>query len=247
MKYGTFCSKRGEQLAYQFVVGASPTVVFLNGFRSDMRGGKSTFVRQFCVEHGLAFATLDYSGHGLSGGDFLNGTVSAWKADAEALIELVNPASVVYVGASMGAWIGALLAAKSPVPVKALIGIGTSICFADELFRRLSAIEAAQLEADGLTFVASAYGDGPYPITRGLLDDAQSLSELGGGFDLTCPIRLIHGLDDPDVPWARTIEYTNAFSSRDVRVSLIKGGGHRLSSPRALEHLRQTLREVLAF
>ena len=247
MEYDTYRSERGDELAYQFVAGVSPTVVYLNGFRSNMRGGKSTFVREFCVKHGFAFATLDYSGHGLSGGDFLTGSVSTWKTEVEALLARVNPASVVYVGASMGAWIAALLATHSQVPVKGLIGIGASICFADSLLRRLSAIEAAQLRADGVTFVASAYGDGPYPITQLLLDDAEALCAPGEGFDLTCPVRLIHGLDDPDVPWARTIDYADAFGSKDVRVTLIKGGDHRLSSPEALDYLGQTLREVLAF
>jgi pimeloyl-ACP methyl ester carboxylesterase len=242
----TVAALAGHALAYRYSEGASPTVVFLGGFRSDMGGEKARYIESVAQRAGNATLCLDYSGHGLSGGEFEKGCVSDWAEDARIVIDAVAPGAVLIVGSSMGGWIMGLLATRFADRLVGAIGIASAPDFAADLLpAKLTSEALGEIERDGVTYIESAYGDGPYPITAHLLADGARCAVLDSKIEVKCPVRLIHGLDDPDVPWMRSVEFAGAFAGGDVRVELVKGGGHRLSQPAELARIGTLLRELL--
>ncbi|WP_428486519.1 alpha/beta hydrolase [Rhodopila sp.] len=235
----------GTELAWTRLQGAGPTVVFLPGFRSDMNGDKATALALFCAERGQAMLRFDYSGHGASGGDFLDGTIGAWAADALAAIDALTAGRLVLVGSSMGGWIALLTALARPNRVAALVGIAAAPDFTQRLmWDAATPAERATLERDGVLHVPSQYGE-PTPITLGLIKDGINHLVLTGRIPIHCPVRLLHGQADPDVPWELALRIAEQVETPDARVILVKDGDHRLSRPADLDLLRRTLAEFL--
>jgi pimeloyl-ACP methyl ester carboxylesterase len=231
----------GTELAWVRVEGREPTVVFLPGYRSDMNGEKATMLAAFCAEQGQAMLRFDYSGNGASSGDFLDGTIGAWTADALAVIDALTIGELILVGSSMGGWIALLTALARPDRIAALIGIAAAPDFTRRLmWEAMAPPERATLQRDGVLYVPSQYGD-PTPITRALIEDGDNHLVLTGSIPIHCPVRLLHGQADPDVPWELALEIARQVESPDTRVILIKDGDHRLSRPLDLELLRQTV------
>jgi pimeloyl-ACP methyl ester carboxylesterase len=235
----------GTELAWVRLDGAGPTVVFLPGFRSDMTGDKATALAAFCAGRGLAMLRFDYSGHGASGGDFLDGTIGAWAADALAAIDALTTGPLVLVGSSMGGWIALLAALARPDRVAALVGIAAAPDFTQRLmWEAMAPSERATLERDGVLYIPSQYGD-PTPVTLGLIRDGANHLVLTGSIPVHCPVRLLHGQADPDVPWELALRIAEQVETPDVRVVLVKDGDHRLSRPADLALLRQTVAALL--
>jgi pimeloyl-ACP methyl ester carboxylesterase len=235
----------GTELAWARVEGRAPTVVFLPGFRSDMTGDKATMLATFCAERGHAMLRFDYSGHGASSGAFEDGTIGAWTADAIAAIDALTAGKLILVGSSMGGWIALLTALARPDRVAALVGIAAAPDFTQRLmWDAMAPPERAKLERDGVLYVPSQYAE-PTPITRALIDDGAKHLVLTGRIPLRCPVRLLHGQADPDVPWELVLEIVRQVETPDARVILIKDGDHRLSRPADLELLRQTVAGLL--
>lgn len=231
----------GTELAWIRVAGAFPTVVFLPGFRSDMTGDKATALASFCAERGVGMLRFDYSGHGASGGDFLDGTIGAWAADAVAAIDALTQGPLVLVGSSMGGWIALLAAIARPDRISALVGVAAAPDFTQRLmWDSMMPHERATLERDGVLYVPSQYGD-PTPITRALIEDGAHHLVLTGPIPVDCPIRLLHGQHDLDVPWQLSLRIAEQVESKDVQVILVKDGDHRLSRQADLALLRRTL------
>ncbi|MBV8520691.1 MAG: alpha/beta hydrolase [Acetobacteraceae bacterium] len=231
----------GIELAWARVDGEAPTVLFLPGFLSDMAGTKATALGELCRERGHAYVRFDYSGHGASGGRFEDGTIGRWARDALAIIDAISQGPLVLVGSSMGAWIALLSALHRPARVSALIGVAAAPDFTEVLiWDTLTFAERARLMQDGLIHLPSQYGD-PYPITRALIEDGRQHLLLGAPIQLHCPIRLLHGQRDQDVPWEMPLRIADQVSGDDVQVILVKDGDHRLSRPQDLALLRQTL------
>ena len=236
----------GTDLAWIRLDGASPTVVFLPGFRSDMTGDKATALAAFCAERGQAILRFDYSGHGASSGDFLDGTIGAWAADALDAIDKLTTGPLILVGSSMGGWIALLTALARPERLAGLIGIAAAPDFTQRLmWDAMTPQERATLERDGVLYVPSQYGD-PTPITRKLIEDGATRHVLTGHIPIRCPIRLLHGQSDPDVPWELALKIAQQAETPDIRVILIKDGDHRLSRPQDLNLLIGTLTGLLA-
>lgn len=236
----------GTDLAWVRLDGTGPTVVFLPGFRSDMTGDKATALAAFCAGRGQAMLRFDYSGHGASSGDFLDGTIGAWAADALAAIDQLTAGPVVLVGSSMGGWIALLTAIARPRRVAALVGIAAAPDFTQRLmWDTMTPAQRATLERDGVLYVPSQYGDDPTPITLGLIRDGASHLVLTGHLPIRCPVRLLHGQADPDVPWELALRIAEQAATPDVRVILVKDGDHRLSRPPDLALLRRTLAALL--
>ncbi len=236
----------GATIAYRQTAGRTPGIVFLTGFRSDMTGSKATFLEDFCRRQGRAFVRFDYFGHGASSGDFLQATVGRWVDDTVAVLDNLTEGPQVLVGSSIGGWIMTLAALARPERVAGLVGIAAAPDgTAERLPERMTAAQRAELERDGVTYLPSAYGDGPYPITRQLLEDGRRHLVLGGPIPLTCPVRLIHGLADEHVPWSGSLRLAECLQSADVELILIKGGDHRLSAPVDLERLGDVLAALL--
>ena len=228
----------GVQLAYTLTPGRQPTLVFLPGFMSDMAGEKATMLAAHASELGHASLRLDYSGHGTSGGQFVHGTIGRWTEDALFLIDNVTEGPIVLVGSSMGGWIALLVARARPDRVVALIGVAAAPDFTETLmWAGMDEAARATLLQHGLLRVPSAYG-GEQIITRALIEDGRDHLLLGGPIPITCPVRLLHGQQDADVPWQTALQIADRLESADVQVTLVKDAGHRLSREGDLAVLR---------
>ncbi len=242
---GTLPAPDGTPLAYRRLRGTGPGVVFLGGFHSDMTGSKAEYLHGWCAARGTPFLRMDYSGHGASGGRFVDGTIGRWAADAEAALLALSDGPQVLVGSSMGGWIALLLALRHPARVRGLVGIAPAPDFTEDLMWAEFPEEVrSAILRDGAWRRPSEYGE-PYPITRALIEDGRNHLLLGGRIAITAPVRILQGDADPDVPWRHALRLAAALDSQDVRVTLVKGGDHRLSSPRDLSLLGETLAALL--
>lgn len=228
----------GRRLAYRFLPGDGPAIVFLPGYMSDMAGGKAQAVLQWARQQGRACLLLDYSGCGQSDGDFADGTLSRWRDDVVALVRAQGIAHCVLVGSSMGGWLMLLVADVLGEVATALVGIAAAPDFTDWGF---SAEQVAELRSGRTIFEANAYGPDPTPTHAGLWADGQRLLQLEREIAFDGPVRLLHGQRDPDVPWNIAIRLASALRSADVQVHLIKDGDHRLSRPGDVAVLLDTL------
>jgi pimeloyl-ACP methyl ester carboxylesterase len=235
----------GERLAYHYTPGHTPGVIFCGGFRSDMSGSKATTLESYCRGRGQAFLRFDYHAHGESPGDFLEGSIGRWTENALSLLDHVTQGPQVLVGSSMGGWIALNLALARRERVAGLIGIAAAPDFTERLiFASMTPAQQATLMQDGVLMVPSQYGD-PYPITRLLIEEARQHLLLDAPIPLICPVRLLQGMRDPDVPWSYAFDIAEALESTDVQTLLIKEGDHRLSGPEDLHVLTFTLEKLL--
>jgi pimeloyl-ACP methyl ester carboxylesterase len=233
------------RLAYRETEGKGPVRVFLHGFHSDMGGTKAAHLHQLADAEGRAFLRFDMSGHGASEGAFETGTISAWRQDALDMLDARVSAACVLVGSSMGGWIALLAALARPERVKGLVLVAPAPDFTERLiWPELSAEAQRQIEEEGQWLRPSAYGDAPYPITRALIEDGRNHLLLDGPIPVRCPVRILHGQADADVPWPLSLELSERLESEDVRLSFIKSGDHRLSTPADLALLAATVEEV---
>ncbi len=234
----------GVALAFRRVPGRGPGVVFLGGFNSDMTGGKAAALAAHCAARGRAFLRFDYSGHGESGGRFVDGTIGGWTAEAAHVLAALTAGPQILIGSSMGGWIALLLAQRLPARVAGLIGIAAAPDFVARIEAALTPEARAALATQGVWLRPSAYGD-PYPIARALLEDGRRHLLLGGPIGIAAPVRLLHGQRDPDVPWQLSLEVAAKLAGEDVAVTLVKDGDHRLSRPQDLALLCRTLDALL--
>ena len=228
----------GRNIAYRFAPGAGPTLVFLPGYMSDMAGSKAAAVFDWARAHNRACLLLDYSGCGQSGGQFAAGTLSRWRDEVLTLIAAQCPGPVVLVGSSMGGWLILLVALAIPAQVTALVGIAAAPDFTDWGY---SAEQKAQLAAGETLFAANPYGPEMTPTYPLFWRDGQAQRLLDSDIALTCPVRLLHGQADPDVPWETSLRLAHALRSADVQVCLVKDGDHRLSRDSDIALLLETL------
>ena len=212
--------------------------MFLPGFRSDMNGIKATALAGHCRSRDHAFLRFDYFGHGASSGDFRAGTIGRWLEDALAVIDRLTEGPQILVGSSMGGWIALLAALARPGRVKALIGIAPAPDFTEDLiWARLSEAQRRELLERGELAAASAYEADPIPITLRLVEEGRRHLLLRGPIRLSCPVRLLHGMEDPDVPYQTSLRLVERLTGTEAVVELIEDGDHRLSRPQDLTRL----------
>jgi pimeloyl-ACP methyl ester carboxylesterase len=232
-----FLKREGApDLAYVYQEGANedlPAIIFLGGFRSDMEGTKALFLEQKCVERDQSFLRFDYSGHGRSGGDFKEGTISSWAKDAMDIRDHCLSGPHILVGSSMGGWISLLLARQGPDNLKGLIGIAAAPDFTRDIKQRFSQEQHAELNEKGYVLVPNDYSDEPYIFTKTLIDDGEQNCLLDHEFSFDFPVRLIQGMKDVDVPWQTAYRIKNVLGG-DSDVLLIESADHRLSEPENL-------------
>jgi pimeloyl-ACP methyl ester carboxylesterase len=234
----------GVELAYAHLPGRGPTVVFLPGFGSDMAGEKATTLAAWCGATGRAMLRLDYSGHGVSGGEFTDGSIGRWAEDARFVISRLVEGDRILVGSSMGGWIALMLARAAPERVTGLVGIAAAPDFTERMWEKMTDTDRATLARDGMVERPSNYGD-PYRITRGLIEDGRRHLLMDAPIPLRCPVRLLHGQQDADVPWQLALTIAERVVSSEVQVTLVKDGDHRLSRPQDLVLLRRTVAALL--
>jgi len=215
----------GRQIAYRLRAGSAPALLFLPGYASDMEGTKALALDQFAERRGLAILRLDYSGTGSSGGKFEAGTLALWLEEALAAVDQLTQGPLIVIGSSMGGWIALHLALLRPERVRALVGIAAAPDFTEWGF---TGEHAAQLNENG-------------PLTRGFWESGQRLLLLDNEIAVDCPVRLLHGERDTEVPLEVAFRTMRALRSADVQLNVLKGGGHRLSEPREIEAILRTV------
>lgn len=236
---------RGAAIAYQRTRGAVPGVMFLGGFRSDMTGAKALALEGFCRARKQAFLRFDYSGHGASGGEFTQCTISTWLADSLDALDKLTQGPQILVGSSMGGWLMLLAALKRPARVAGLVGVAVAPDFTEELmWPNMAPSTRKTLMKDGVIYRPSAYGDGPYPITKALIEDGRNHLLLGAPIPIKCPVRLLHGMQDRDVPYSFSQRLAEKLESEDVTVTLFKKGGHRLAEPDEIDRINARVAEL---
>lgn len=237
---------QGRRIAYHRTVGKGPGVVFLGGFKSDMTGTKAVHLQAWAEAQGRAFLRFDYSGHGQSSGDFLDGCIGDWAEDAMAAVAMLTEGPQILVGSSMGGWMALLVARAMPERVAGLIGIAAAPDFTEDLMWRgfteaeRGAVMAGRLEQP------SEYSDEPYIITRKLIEDGRNRLVLRTALPLPFPVRLLQGTADTDVPPAVALRLLDHAAGRDIRLTLVKGADHRFSSPDCLALIEATVTDLLA-
>jgi pimeloyl-ACP methyl ester carboxylesterase len=248
LKVGT--GKAGRRIAVRHSAGAPPGLFWLGGFRSDMKGTKAEALAHWARTHGRAVTRFDYSGHGESGGDFLDGTIGRWVEEAIAVFDAFCRGAQVVVGSSMGGWLALLLTreiaarAHSAATIAGLVLIAPAVDFTEELmWERFSPEMRREIEQTGAYARPSQYSTEPYLITRGLIEEGREHLLLGGMIETRCPVRILQGVQDPDVPWAHAVELTTRFARDDVVLTLVKDGDHRLSRPEDIERLLAAVAE----
>lgn len=219
-----------------------PGLVWLGGFKSDMKGTKAAALDAWAEANGRACLRYDYSGHGESGGDFTEGTIGRWLEESEAVYRAFAKGPQVLVGSSMGGWLALLLAQrlrrKPAAPVAGMVLIAPAVDFTEELmWKAFSDDIRKQIETTGSWMRPSQYSDAPYPITKKLIEDGRNHLLMGGLIETGCPVHILQGVLDPDVPFAHVQALMSHFASDDVVLTLIKDGDHRLSRPEDIERL----------
>lgn len=220
-------------------------LVWLSGFNSDMQGSKVLALEAWAAGQGHPFLAFDYSGHGMSDGDFADGTISAWREDSLAAIDALTEGPQILVGSSMGGWMALLAALARPERIAGLILIAPAPDFTETLmWPEFSPAVQQEIIETGVHMRPSDYGE-PYPITRALIEDGRQWQILDAPIAFTGPVRILQGMDDPDVPWIHAQRLVNALTSPDLIFTLIKDGDHRLSREQDIARLLSTAGEIV--
>lgn len=237
----------GASIAYHRLEGQAPQVVFLTGFKSDMTGDKALSLEALCQERGQAFLRFDYFGHGELSGDFDDGTIGRWADDSVYAIDQLTEGPLILVGSSMGGWLMLLAALQRRDRIAGLVGIAAAPDFTEDLIEQeLTPEQKTALERDGVVEIPNCYDpDSPYRISQKFIDDGRKHLLLRDTIPLDCPVRLIHGMQDEDVPFETSMRLAEKLQSANVEVTLVKNGNHRLSEPHDLQRLRHITENLL--
>ena len=237
----------GATIAYHKFDGEGPGIVFLGGFRSDMTGTKALALEEHCRAANRAFVRFDYFGHGVSSGDFTEGTIGRWAEDAICVLDEITDGKQILIGSSMGGWIMLLACLARPDRIAALIGIAAAADFTETLMWQRYPEEVREiLRRDGVYFQPTPYEEGPYAITMTLIEEGRNHLLLERAIDINCPVHLIQGMKDDSVPWQHVLAISENLSADRVTLTLVKDGDHRLSRDEDLARLTRTLDSVCA-
>ncbi|MDD3370804.1 MAG: alpha/beta hydrolase [Alphaproteobacteria bacterium] len=237
-----------NRLAYQRQEGNKKFsgLIFLSGFASNMEGTKATYLSRRAQEKDVPFVRFDYRGCGQSEGDFENGTIGRWLEDSIEVIDKLTEGSQIVVGSSMGGWLGLLLAKARPERVKAFIGVAAAPDFTEELiWKHLTPSDKAALMRDKKFYEPGAPPHRNAPISLAFFEESRKHLILGKPFEMKCPVSLLQGFDDREVPWTHAVRIAEHIACDDLRLTLVKNGDHSLSSAPNLELLWQTIESFL--
>jgi pimeloyl-ACP methyl ester carboxylesterase len=241
-----------RRIAVRARAGASPGLIWMGGFKSDMQGGKALALDAWAAGQGRGCVRFDYSGHGESGGAFVDGTIGRWLEDSVAVFDAFCAGPQVVIGSSMGGWMALLLARElarrgaGPASLVGLVLIAPAPDFTEELmWKGLSPEARDEIERNGVWMRPSDYGE-PYPITKSLIEEGRNHLLLGGSIDVGCPVRILQGRQDPDVPWKHAFRLAERLPSDDVVLTVIPDGDHRLSRPQDIARIIAAVTEITA-
>ena len=245
-----------RRIAVRAREGTAPGLFWLGGFNSDMKGTKALALDAWAAERGRACVRFDYSGHGESGGQFTDGTIGRWLEESVAVFERFCRGPQVVVGSSMGGWMALLLAREiakgitridrgtESASLAGLVLIAPAPDFTEELmWKGFSPEIRREIEQQGVWFRPSDYGE-PYPITRALIEEGRNHLVLGGSIAVGCPVRILQGAQDPDVPWRHAFTLAQRLPAEDVVLTMIQDGDHRLSRPQDIARMLAAVAEI---
>jgi pimeloyl-ACP methyl ester carboxylesterase len=241
----------GRGIAFRAQSGAAPGLFWLGGYKSDMKGTKAEALADWAAQTGRACVRFDYSGHGESEGAFTDGTIGRWLADSLAVFDACCAGPQILIGSSMGGWLALLLTRElkrrghdGAASIAGMVLIAPAVDFTEELmWKRFTPEIKHELEATGVWARPSQYAAEPYLVTRQLIEEGRKHLLLGGLIETGCPVRILQGVEDPDVPWQHAVELTSRLASDDVVLTLVKDGDHRLSRPEDIERLIAAVKE----
>jgi pimeloyl-ACP methyl ester carboxylesterase len=242
-------TRRG--IAVRAQAGAAPGLFWLGGYKSDMKGTKAEALADWAAAASRACVRFDYSGHGESEGAFTDGTIGRWLADSLAVFDACCAGPQILIGSSMGGWLALLLTRElkrrkgaGEASVAGMVLIAPAVDFTEELmWKRFTPEIKRELEETGLWARPSQYAAEPYLVTRQLIEEGRKHLLLGGLIETGCPVRILQGVEDPDVPWQHAVELTSRLASDDVVLTLVKDGDHRLSRPEDIERMIAAVKE----
>jgi pimeloyl-ACP methyl ester carboxylesterase len=252
MQQPEYVNVGGTFIALRRMAGSEPGLVWLGGFRSDMKGTKAEALAQWAAGHGRAFLRFDYSGHGESGGRFVDGTISKWLAESLAVFGQFTTGRQVLVASSMGAWIALRMVEELHEQdeggrVAGLILLAPAPDFTSELVEpALTRAARRALDKNGFFEERSAYSTEPDIYTKALIEDGRENRVLAGPIDTRCPVHVIQGLADPDVPHSHALRLVSLLPADDVTLSLVPDGDHRLSRPQDIAMIIGGVEEMLS-
>jgi pimeloyl-ACP methyl ester carboxylesterase len=242
----------GRRIAVRARAGSGPGLFWLGGFNSDMRGTKALALDAWAAEHGRACIRFDYSGHGESGGAFVDGTIGRWLEEGVAVFGQFCRGPQVVIGSSMGGWMALLLARAianrdaKEATLAGLVLIAPAPDFTEQLMWNAFSDEVREeIRTKGVWMRPSEYGDGaPYPITRALIEEGRNHLLLGSAIEVGCPVRILQGAQDPDVPWQHAFALAHRLPAEDVVLTMIQDGDHRLSRPQDIARIVAAVAEM---
>ncbi|MDP6691716.1 MAG: alpha/beta hydrolase [Alphaproteobacteria bacterium] len=234
----------GTRIAYHHSAGKGPGVIFCGGFMSDMTGTKAIALEQACRASGRSYTRFDYRGHGQSAAEFEDGTIGLWAGDALAVLDKVTQGPQIIVGSSMGGWIMLLLARARADRIGGLVGIAPAPDFVLRMWDDFSDEIKATLKRDGVYRAPSEYSEEPYAITMNLIDEGRNHLVLQETLTVDYPVRILHGMADPDVPWRQSLDIVERLQGDDIVVTFSKSGDHRLSEPGDIARLVHTVEDL---
>ena len=239
-----------RRIAVRARAGASPGLIWLGGFNSDMTGTKALALDGWAAGRGRACVRFDYSGHGESDGTFIDGTIGRWLEESVAVFEQFCRGPHIVIGSSMGGWMALLLAreiarrATSPASLAGLVLIAPAPDFTEQLMWNGFTPEIQQeIQTKGVWMRPSPYG-APYPITRALIEEGRNHLLLGSAIEVGCPVRILQGAQDPDVPWQHAFALAHRLPTDDVVLTMIQDGDHRLSRPQDIARIIAAVAEI---
>jgi pimeloyl-ACP methyl ester carboxylesterase len=232
--------------------GAAPGLFWLGGYKSDMAGTKAQALADWAARNGRACVRFDYSGHGESGGAFTDGTIGRWLEETLLVFDACCSGRQIVIGSSMGGWLALLLARAlrgrkeaAPASLAGLVLVAPAVDFTEELmWKRFTPEIKRELEEKGVWARPSQYSPEPYLVTRPLIEEGRNHLLLGGMIETGCPVRILQGVQDPDVPWQHAKALVARFACDDVVLTLIKDGDHRLSRPEDIARLIRAVAEL---
>jgi pimeloyl-ACP methyl ester carboxylesterase len=239
-----------RSIAVRARAGGAPGLFWLGGFNSDMRGTKAIALDAWAAGQHRACVRFDYSGHGESGGAFIEGTIGRWLEESLTVFERFCTGPQIVVGSSMGGWMALLLAREvarrgaSRASLAGLVLIAPAPDFTEELmWKGFSPEVRREIETRGAWLRPSQYGE-PYPITRALIEEGRNHLLLGSSIEVGCPVRILQGAQDPDVPWQHAFALADRLPAEDVVLTMIQDGDHRLSRPQDIARIMAAVAEI---
>jgi pimeloyl-ACP methyl ester carboxylesterase len=241
---------QGISIAVRHEAGATPGIVWLGGYKSDMLGTKAETLSDWATKERRAYLRHDYSGHGESGGAFADGTISKWLGESLAVFRRFTKGRQVLVGSSMGAWIALRMVQElrkaGDTSVVGLVLLAPAPDFTNELVEpALTAAQKRDLKKKGFFEEPSDYSAEPYIYTRALIEDGRNNRVMTGPIDTHCPVHILQGLADADVPASHALKLVSLLPADDVTLSLIPDGDHRLSRPQDLDMLLRAVGDMV--